>query len=105
MAITSDSRPSEFPAIASRGRVPLRSPRRSRSVRTAGTKVSIIANAATMPTAARMPKSRMAGIGLLTFVRNPSAVVIVARTRATPTVWTALPTAWSTVRPPDTSSR
>ena len=58
-----------------------------------------------MPIAARTPNSLSAGRALNRFVRKPTAVVTVARTRATPTVWIALEIESSTEAPVDTSSR
>ncbi len=92
-------------ARASLGRRPARSALRSRSKRIAGTKVSMSRNAARIPTAERMPKSARAGTGLTTLVRNPTAVVTVARIKATPTVPIARPVAADTVRPSPSSSR
>ncbi len=62
-------------------------------------------NAAPIPTAAKIPKSAMAVTGLNTLVRKPTAVVTVARTRATPTVLVAFEAAPLTSSPPPTSSR
>lgn len=104
-AITRDRRLSLPEASAARGRRSCRSARRSSRIRAAGTKVIISRNAVPMPIAARTPKSVMAGTGFVTLVRNPRAVVMVARTSAIPTVVMAVDAAWSTDAPSAISSR
>ena len=94
--------PASSEAVSS---VPERSAFRSRSSLTAGTKVSMSTNEAAIPTAASSPNSASAGIELVMFVRNPTAVVRVASTSATPTVRIAVATAASTDRPAVSSCR
>ena len=99
------SRRLDVALMPSVGRRPPISARRSSSTRSAGTNVSIRRNEAKMPSEARMPKSASAGIGLTMLVRNPMAVVTVARTSATPTVPIERVVPASTLAPAPTSSR
>ena len=85
--------------------LPRRSVLRSRILRAAGKKVRVRTKEATIPTAARIPKSFSAGTGLKMLVRKPMAVVTVARTRAIPTVPMAVRAAPSTSCPRPISSR